>query len=114
MPTPILLDGRLYSVNNNGVFDAYTLTSGDELYRERIQHVGSGFSASPVTDGRMLFLPGEDGETFVIRPGDLFEQVGLGRLPDLVMATPAIADGQLFIRSQSRLWAIGQPGSMPR
>ena len=110
MPTPILLDGRLYSLNNNGVFDAYDLASGDELYRQRVEHAGSGFSASPVTDGQTLFLPGEDGETYAIRPGDTYEQIGVGRVPELVMATPAIADGQLFIRGESTLWAIGATG----
>ena len=108
MPTPILLDGRLYSLNNNGVFDAYDLSTGDELYRERIQHVGSGFSASPVTDGHHLFLSGEDGDTFVVRPGDRYQQVDVGRIPDLVMATPALAHGRLYIRSQTRLWSIGR------
>src|SRR5262249_40061881 len=48
MPTPLAYDGILYSVNNDGVFDAYDMQTGQEIYRQRLDPIGSGFSASPV------------------------------------------------------------------
>jgi hypothetical protein len=45
MPTPLIYDGILYVLANNAVFDAYDLATGDAIYRTRIPHPGSGFSA---------------------------------------------------------------------
>jgi outer membrane protein assembly factor BamB len=54
MPTPLIYNGVLYVLANNGLFDAYNLQTGDEVYRQRLPTVGSGFSASPVAaDGKI-------------------------------------------------------------
>ena len=53
MPTPIAYEGRLFVLGNNGIFDAYDLRTGRELYRERLAHGGSGFSGSPVSRFRL-------------------------------------------------------------
>jgi outer membrane protein assembly factor BamB len=50
MPTPLIYDGLVYALNNDGVFDAYDVQTGQEIYRHRLKHLGSGFSASPVAD----------------------------------------------------------------
>jgi outer membrane protein assembly factor BamB len=106
MPTPIIYEGQLYVLNNDGVFASYDMTSGEEIYRIRIPHGGSGFSASPVASDGRLFLPGEDGDTFVVRAGREFGLIGTNSVPETVMATPAISDGILFIRGQSHLFAF--------
>src|SRR4030095_10641939 len=49
MPTPLIYNGILYVLGNNGLFDAYNLKTGAEIYRQRLPVVGSGFSASPGT-----------------------------------------------------------------
>ncbi|MDH3784305.1 MAG: PQQ-like beta-propeller repeat protein, partial [Acidobacteriota bacterium] len=107
MPTPIAYDGILYSLNNNGVLDAYRMATGEEIYRERIPHVGGGFSASPVLGGGLLYLPGEDGDVFIVRPGEAFELVATLPVDDLLMATPAISEGVLYIRGERYLLALG-------
>src|SRR5688500_14931917 len=48
MPTPLIYNGILYVLGNNGTFDAYNLKTGEELYRQRLPVIGSGVSASPV------------------------------------------------------------------
>ena len=73
MPTPLIHDGVLYVLANQGLLDAYDLRSGEEVYRQRIPHEGSGFSASPVLAGGRLYLSSEDGDIFVIRAGRTFE-----------------------------------------
>ena len=107
MPTPILYEGQLYVLNNDGVFGSYDMTTGQEIYRIRIPHGGSGFSASPVASDGRLFLPGEDGDVFVVRAGPEFGLIGTNSVPETLMATPAISGGMLFIRSQNHVFAVG-------
>jgi hypothetical protein len=66
MPTPLIYGGLLYVLANNGVFDAYTLNTGDELYRQRLPEIGSGYSASPIAADGKIYLSNEDGE--ILRP----------------------------------------------
>ena len=107
MPTPIIYAGQLYVLNNDGVFASYDMATGEEIYRVRIPHVGSGFSASPVASDGRIFLPGEDGDVFVVRAGREFGLIGTNSVPEMVMATPAISGGMLFIRAQDHLFAVG-------
>ena len=107
MPTPLAFDGILYVLANNGVFDAYDLKTGQEIYRQRLEPVGSGFSASPViADGR-IYLSSEDGEIIVVAAGREFKQLAVNSMGDLLMATPAISDGVMYVRSASALFAVG-------
>ncbi len=107
MPTPLILNGILYVLGNAGIFDAYRLTDGTEIYRERIPHAGSGFSASPVSSNGLIYLPSEDGDVFVIKAGETFSIAARNAMNEPIMATPAISDGTLFIRTQHHLWAVG-------
>ena len=107
MPTPLAHDGILYVLANNGVLDAYDLNTGQEIYRQRLEPVGSGFSASPViADGR-IYLSSEDGEIIVVAAGREFKKLGANSMGDLLMATPALSDGVMYVRSASTLFAVG-------
>lgn len=106
MPTPLILDGLLYSVNNNGVFDCYEVETGKEVYRERMPHGGGGFSASPVAADGVLYLPSEDGEVFVVQAGKTFQIIASPTVGERLMATPAIAKGTLLIRGHQHLFAM--------
>ncbi len=108
MPTPLAYDGRLYVLGNNGVFDAYEVETGNEIYRQRIAHGGLGFSASPVAADGRIYLSGEGGEVFVIRAGDEFVVEAELDMGEPLMATPAIVDGTLLIRGRDHLFAIGR------
>jgi outer membrane protein assembly factor BamB len=106
MPTPLAYRGILYVLNNNGVFDAYELETGKEMYRQRLEPVGSGFSASPVAADGRLYLTGEDGDIIVIAAGPEFKKLGASSMGELVMATPALSDGVMYVRGVSTLFAI--------
>lgn len=95
------------SLANQGLLDAYEIASGAEVYRQRIEHGGSGFSASPVASDGRLFLAGEDGDVFVVKAGRSFELVARNTLGEPIMATPAIAGGLLLVRTEKRLVAVG-------
>lgn len=108
MPTPVIYKEFVYSLNNNGVFDCYELATGKEVYRERIAHGGAGFSASPVAADGKIYLPGEDGSVFVIQAGKEFKQIAANDLGEVIMASPALSDGMLYVRGRNTLFAIGK------
>jgi len=108
MPTPLAYDGILYVLNNDGIFDAYELETGKELYRQRLEPVGSGFSASPVAADGRLYLSNEDGDMLVVAAGRNFRLISTNHMGDLLMATPALSNGVMYVRSASRLFAIGR------
>jgi outer membrane protein assembly factor BamB len=108
MPTPLSYKGNLYVLSNNGLFDAYNLKTGAEVYRQRLPLVGSGFSASPVAADGKIYLSNEDGEILVITAGDKFAQVATNSMGELLMATPAFSEGVMYVRSAQSLFAIGR------
>ena len=108
MPTPLAYRGILYSLNNDGIFDAYEVETGKEVYRQRLDPVGSGFSASPVAaEGRIYFLA-DDGLTTIIEAGDEFKILAKNPIGERVQASMAVSGGQLFIRGERHLYAIGK------
>jgi len=109
MPTPLIYQGYLYVLGNQGVFDCYELATGREVYRERIPHTGSGFSASPVAADGRIYLSSEDGDIFVVRAGPEFELLGTNPMGELLMATPAFAGDTMFVRGVEHLFAIRSP-----
>jgi outer membrane protein assembly factor BamB len=108
MPTPLSYKGILYVLGNNGLFDAYNLKSGEEVYRQRLPTVGSGFSASPVAADGKIYISNEDGEILVIGAGDKFTHIATNSMGELLMATPALSEGVMYVRSANSLFAIGR------
>ena len=107
--TPLSLDGLLYVLDNSGIFDCYELATGVEVYRQRIPHAGSGFNASPVAADGKIYLPSEDGDLFIVQSGRKFELLGKKEIGESLMATPAIANGLMFIRGEHNLFSWGKP-----
>jgi outer membrane protein assembly factor BamB len=108
MPTPLIYNGILYVLANNGTFDAYNLKTGDELYRQRLPVIGSGFSASPVAADGKIYLSNEDGEIVVVSAGEKFSHIATNTMGELLMATPALSDGVMYVRSAESLFAVGK------
>ncbi len=107
-PTPLIYNGLLYVLNNNGVLDAYNLRTGQDVYRERLPLIGSGFSASPVAADGRIYLSNEDGEILIIAAGPEFKHLGTSSMGELLMATPALSDGVLYVRASASLFAVGR------
>ena len=108
MPTPLVYGGILYVLANNGIFDAYDLKTGKEIYRQRLEPVGSGFSASPVAADGRIYLSNEDGDMLVVAAGREFRLIATNAMGELLMATPALSNGVMYVRSASSLFAIGK------
>jgi len=107
MPTPLIYDGILYVLANSGIFDAYNLETGEQLYRRRVPHLGSGFSSSPVAADGKIYLSNEDGDMIVLATGREFVHLATNPMGELLMATPAISDGIMYVRGVDSLFAIG-------
>lgn len=107
MPTPVIYGDQLYVLGNAGVFDSYDYRTGAEIYRSRLLHKGSGFSASPVVSDGRLYASSEDGDIFVVKTGPAFEVLAQNAMGEPIMATPAIAGQTMFVRAQRTLFAIG-------
>jgi outer membrane protein assembly factor BamB len=108
MPTPLVYKGIVYVLSNNGLFDAYNLRTGEEIYRQRLPVIGSGFSASPIAADGKIYLSNEDGEILVLGAGDKFSHLATNSMGELLMATPALSEGVMYVRSSSSLFAIGR------
>jgi outer membrane protein assembly factor BamB len=108
MPTPLIYKGILYVLGNNGTLDAYNLKTGNEIYRQRLPLVGNGFSASPVAADGKIYLPNEDGEILVVSAGEKFAHLGTNSMGELLMATPALSEGVMYVRTAQSLFAVGR------
>jgi hypothetical protein len=106
MPTPLIYGDTLYVLGNAGLFDAYDLATGTEVYRQRLEHKGSGFSASPVAADGRIYLSSEDGDIFVVKSGSTFELLAKNPMGEPLMSTPALAGGTMIVRGEKHLFAI--------
>jgi outer membrane protein assembly factor BamB len=107
MQTPIAVSNRVYGCTDNGVVTCFDGASGSILYSERLRGPAQGYTASPVSDGRHLYFPGETGKVLVVPVSTEFSIAATNDLGEICMATPASANGTLFFRTRGKLIAIG-------
>jgi len=106
MQTPILIGDYLYGCDDRGTFTCFDAQTGEIQFSEKLP--GGGFTASPVSDGRNIYITSETGKIWVMKAGTEFVEIATNELNDNSLATPAIADGTLYFRTQSALVAIGE------
>jgi outer membrane protein assembly factor BamB len=105
-PSPLLLGDELYLVSDNGIATCLDAVSGEQHWQERI---GGNFSASPTfADGRIYFLD-EEGKTTVVAPGKKFEVLASNQLEGRTLASPAMVDSSIFLRTDTHLYRIEKP-----
>ena len=104
--SPLVYGDIYYSLLDRGFFESYDARTGEPVYgRQRIR-VGASFTASPWAYNGKIFAASEQGDTYMIRAGPEFEVMGVNRLDEMIMASPAIVDDRLILRTQSRLYSI--------
>jgi len=107
VPTPVT-DGKLfYIVRDNGVMWCLDARTGSTVYGPQRLRPGT-YSSSPVLADGKLYISNEDGLTSVVRAGHKFELLAENALDDYILSSPAVSDGQVFIRTAEYLWAIGK------
>ena len=106
MPTPIVYGELFYVCSNQGVMSAYNAKTGERLYQQRLAERGGAFTASMVASDGKIYLSSEDGEIFVVKAGPKHELLATNPMGEVVMATPAISDGMIFVRGIHNLFAV--------
>jgi outer membrane protein assembly factor BamB len=107
MQTPIVVGDTLYACFDMGILTAFDAATGKVLYSERLTTAGEGFTASPVSDGRHLYFPSEEGRVYVVPAAREFRVAATNAMGETCMATPAIGGGKLLVRTRETLWALG-------
>ncbi len=107
----IIKDGHLYILASNGIAQCLELRTGQEVWSERL--TGSGAKSeswsSLVLAGDRLYALNQGGDTTVLKAAPKFERLSLNPLGDgLTNASPAISDGEIFIRTHAHLWCIAE------
>jgi len=107
VPSPILYGEYLYLMTGNGSVSCLDIKTGKVLYEGARVPKATTFMASPVAFEDKILLTSEEGDTFVLKAGSTHEVLRTNSLGEPVYASPAIADGRLFIRGGKNLYCIG-------
>ena len=109
MPTPVAYQGILYVLaQQRGCSTPTTCRRARRSIGSGSTNIGSGFSASPVAADGQIYLSSEDGEMLVIAAGREFTPDRHEPMGELLMATPALSEGVMYVRSAATLFAIGR------
>jgi len=107
IPSPIFYRGRLYLIRDGGMVTSYAPETGKVILdRQRLGALGQ-YVASPVAADGRIYAASETGMVVVFRAGDTLEVLARNELGENILATPAIADNKLYIRTNKHLWAFG-------
>jgi len=107
VPTPVSDGKYLYMVNDRGIVYCFEAQSGKEIYGgQRIKP--AIYSSSPVLADGKIYASNEDGLTTVIKAGPTFEVLAENALEDYTLSSPAISDGQIFLRTRGWLYCVGK------
>jgi outer membrane protein assembly factor BamB len=104
-PSLLLIGDYLYMVDDQGIASCLDAKTGEFKWNER---PGKEQSGSPVAAGGHIFIADQEGTTSVIEANPTYKLVALNKLKDGCMASPAIVDGAIFIRTKTHLYCIGR------
>ena len=98
-----------YTLLDRGLLLCHDAKTGKQMYgRQRIAPEAGAFTASPWAYNGKVFVLSEDGDTFVVQAGPEFKLLGKNTLNEMALASPAVARGSLFLRTQSALYRISR------
>jgi outer membrane protein assembly factor BamB len=104
--TPLVYQGVLYVMVDNGVLSAYDARTGRRFYQQRLARDAGGFSASPVAAAGRVYLASEDGVMFVVRAGRTYALLARNDMKEMMLASPAIAGDTLLVRTRTHVVAL--------
>lgn len=107
-PSALVYKERFYVLWDFGFLNCRNARTGVEVYdKQRLNPTGTAaFTSSPWAYRDRIFCLSEDGDTYVIKAGDAYEVERINSLGEMCMATPAMADGGLYIRTLTKLWCL--------
>src|SRR4029079_14757000 len=111
VPSTLLYKNVLYMINDSGILLSFDPATGRVIKQGRLHGAIDKYFSSPVAADNKLILIGQGGQASVLKAGGEWEVLAVNELDDEVFATPAIADGRIYIRTRSPLYAFGNSTS---
>lgn len=108
LPSPLLYKDVLYMLNDGGRLTTFRPATGEVLKQGRLRGAGSHFYASPVAADNKIFIISLRGKVSVLKPGGELDILALNDLQEKCYATPAIAEGRIYIRTEKTLYCFGK------
>jgi outer membrane protein assembly factor BamB len=107
VPSPLCYEGQVYLVSERGIVTCRDAATGNELYRQRLGARGTCY-ASPIAGDGKIYAAGDGGSVVVIKAGDRFEKLATNEFDEAILATPALVDGKIYLRTAGHLYAFGE------
>ena len=108
VPSPVVVGNNLYAVQNGGIITCLQAKTGQVAWQKRLPAGGDYYASILAADGNIYTLS-EEGKLCVLETGPKFNLLSVNDMGERCMATPAISNGQIFIRSDRALYCIGKP-----
>jgi hypothetical protein len=105
-PSPLYYKGRIYMVKNGGIVSCLNAKTGKLMYQDKLRSGGPYYSSPVVGDGK-IYVSSRRGVVTVFEPGDTLNVLARNNLKERIMATPAIVEGKLYVRTEKNLYAFG-------
>ena len=106
LPSSVAYQGFVYTLTETGILNRYDAKTGKQTYKTRIDPAASAFTTSPWAYNGKLFCLSEEGQTFVVNTGEEFQLSHVNELDDMALASPALVNDRLLIRTEHRLYSI--------
>ncbi len=107
-PSPLVYRGHVYLIKNGGILSCLDAKTGELRYRERLEAQGPYYASPVAVDGK-IYLASTRGEVTVLMAGEKLQVVSRTDLDERVMATPALVEGRVYLRTDKHVLAFGSP-----
>ena len=104
VPSPLLVNGRVYVADDTGVVSCLNLSDGKRLWKERVAQ--TGVSSSPTVIGGNIYLADEAGEVHIFEDADDYRPVSVDKMGSPIFASPVVSGDRLLIRTAEHLWCV--------
>ncbi|MEX2263959.1 MAG: PQQ-binding-like beta-propeller repeat protein [Bryobacteraceae bacterium] len=108
VPSPLVYRGVLYTLKEGGILTSFDIKTGEIVKQARLQGALGAYFSSPVAADGKIYAVSEEGKAAVIQAGATWELLGVNDLGDGCKATPAIADGKLYVRTYGALYCFAR------
>ena len=107
IPSALVYRGVVYLIKNGGILETLDAETGEVQKRGRVREAVEGYSASPVAADGKVYLASEGGKVVVLRANADWEVISTNDLEEEIFATPALSQGQIFVRTSKTLYCFG-------
>jgi outer membrane protein assembly factor BamB len=107
VPSPLYYNGHLYTFQNGGIVFSRVAKTGELLYSGRLGAPGYYYS-SPVAADNKVYIASEEGVVVVLDAGEQLKILATNKLDGAILATPALAEGNIYVRTENQLYAFGK------